>query len=360
MKENHLKVSLRTSPHIWRGVSIQRVMLDVVLALIPIVGFSIYCFGLSALALIFVTTFSAVFTEWCCCKFSKKQSTINDFSALITGLLLSLTLPPAFPLWLGSLGGIVAILLGKFVFGGLGFNLFNPALVGRAFLQAAFPVSITSWSEPFLSNRFHNFLPTSLTIPFTDIVPSFAQQINSAHDTIAGATPLASFKFSNIISDYTDLFLGLVSGSIGEVSAALILISGFYLIIRHVVDWRIPFSILATVAIFSACLGLITTKCPPPLFMLCSGGLMFGSIFMATDMVTSPVTSCGMLLYGMLIGILVVVIRVFGGLPEGMMYAILIGNAVTPLFNRITQPRVFGAKKFIDRIIRVVGGSNVK
>ena len=361
MKENYLGgVALRSSPHIWRGVSIKGVMRTVVWSLLPVVAASIYYFGLSALALVVVTTLSCVLTEYLFCKCTKKPSTINDCSAVITGIMLALTLPPGFPLWIASLGGVVAILLGKLIFGGLGFNPFNPALVGRAFLQAAFPVAITTWSEPLAKDRFFHFISSSLTIPFTNIVPNFYQKTDAVAgatsalkgtvDAVAGATPLAAFKFSGgQVAETLDLFLGQVSGSVGETSAFVILLCGLFLIIKRIVDWRIPVGIFGTVLLLSFCLGFVTEKCPPPFFMLFSGGLVFGGVFMATDMVTSPVTTLGTWIYAVLIGVLVVVIRSFGALPEGVMYAILIGNAVTPLLNRVTQPKIFGAVKSTDR-----------
>jgi electron transport complex protein RnfD len=249
---------------------------------------------------------------------------------------MGLTLPPIFPIWMTVIGGILSIALGKFVFGGLGSNPFNPALVGRAFLQAAFPVAITTWYPAFFAERFTNLSGSVFAFPFaTPIV-----------DGVTGATPLSAFKFDKVTADSTDLALGLVSGSIGETSALLIALGGLYLIVRKMMNWRIPLAILGTVFVLSGILFLINPAIyPSPFFMLFSGGLMLGAMFMATDMVGSPITPLGVVVYGILIGLLVVVIRIWGGLPEGVMYAILLGNAISPQLDNLIRPRVYGTKK---------------
>ena len=327
---------ISTSPHIRKGVSTDTIMQNVVWAMMPVVIFAVYAFGINAFMVISTAVISSVLTEHALCKWSNKESTISDWSAVITGVLLGLTLPPIFPLWMTFLGGVFSVAIGKFVFGGLGYNLFNPALVGRAFLQAAFPVAITTWQSAFLDGRFFNISSSVLAFPFAE--PKV--------DGISGATPLSAFKFDHVMTDTSDLALGLVSGSIGETSSVIIILGGIYLIARKMMNWRIPASILSTVFVLSGILYLIDdTIYPSPLFMLFSGGLMLGAVFMATDMVGSPITPLGVVIYGFFIGLLIVVIRVWGGLPEGVMYAILLGNALTPQIDNFIRPRVYGTKK---------------
>ena len=327
---------ISTSPHITQGTSTDRIMLNVVLALLPVAGFAVFSFGLNALLLLLTTTGAAVLTEHLLCRWAGKESTISDWSAAVTGLLLGLTLPPIFPLWMAFVGGVIAIALGKFIFGGLGYNVFNPALVGRAVLQAAFPVAITTWSASFLPERFGELSSSTLAFPF--MTPTV--------DAISGATPLSAFKFEQITTNTQELALGLISGSTGETCAALIIIGGLYLIARNMMNWRIPVAVLGSVFLFSGILyGIDPEIYPSPVFMLFSGGLMLGAIFMATDMVASPLTSLGVVIYGSIIGILTVIIRVWGGLPEGVMYAILLANAISPHIDHWIQPRVYGTTK---------------
>ena len=331
----YLQMELRTSPHSARGLSVEVIMRNVVYALAPLVVMAVYAFGLSAALLIAVTTATALLTEYAATRFTHTASTLGDFSAAITGLLLGLTLPPAFPLWMAALGGVVSIALGKTLFGGLGYNVFNPALVGRAFLQAAFPVSITTWSAPFQDGRFGSLYRATMTLPF----------MKPISDAATGATPLAAFKFEHKLAESMDLLLGGVSGSAGETSALIILLGGLYLASRRMLDWRIPVGMLGTVAALTALLHWLHPSYPPPMFMLLSGGLMLGAVYMATDMVTSPVTTAGVWVFAIFIGVVTVVIRVWGGLPEGVMFAILLGNALTPLLNLVTQPRIYGARR---------------
>ncbi len=329
-------LNISTSPHLTRGLTTDVIMQNVVWALLPVAFFAVYAFGMSALLMLAVSTMSCVMTEHLLCRLSKKESTISDWSAVITGLLLGLTLPPAFPLWMAFFGGVIAIALGKYIFGGLGYNVFNPALVGRAVLQASFPVAITSWTPAFSPDRFQSIAGSTLTFPFLE--PQF--------DAMTGATPLAAFKFDKVSTDTAELALGLISGSAGETCAALIILGGIYLIVRGMMNWRIPVAILLTVFALSGLLNLINPEIyPEPLFMLFSGGLMLGAVFMATDMVASPLTPLGVVIYGILIGLLVVVIRIWGGLPEGVMYAILLANAVSPHIDKVVRPRVYGTEK---------------
>jgi electron transport complex protein RnfD len=327
---------ISTSPHIAKGVSTEVIMQNVVWALIPVAIFAVYAFGVNALLVIVTAVISCILTEHVLCRLSKKETTISDWSAVITGLLLGLTLPPIFPLWMTFCGGVIAIALGKFAFGGLGYNAFNPALVGRAVLQAAFPVAITTWYPAFLADRFSHVSGSVLAFPFTTPVV----------DAITGATPLAAWKFDGISTEVSDLALGLISGSTGETSALLIIAGGVYLIARNMMNWRIPVAILASVFVFSGILYLFNSEVyPSPVFMLFSGGLMLGAVFMATDMVGSPITPLGVVIYGVIIGMLVVVIRIWAGLPEGVMYAILLGNALSPQIDKVIRPRVYGTTK---------------
>lgn len=332
MTQSHPTLDIRSSPHISSGTSVDSIMFNVVLALIPVTGFAIYAFGLAALLTLTTAVLTCLVTEYALCRLNGKQVTVGDWSAVITGLLYGLTLPPSLPIWMTVVGGIAAIGLGKFMFGGLGYNVFNPALVGRALLQAAFPVAMTTWPA-MPTNRFSATPNSTMAWPFTEPV----------YDAISGATPLADWKFNGYTTANGDLLLGSISGSTGETCALLILIGGIYLVARKMMSWRIPLAILVTVASCSAILHLIDpARYAGPLFMLFSGGLMLGAVFMATDMVASPMTHTGCVLYGVLIGILVIVIRVWGGLPEGVMYAILLANAVSPQIDNWIQPRVYG------------------
>lgn len=329
-------LEIRTSPHILSGMSTDTIMRNVVYALLPAAAFAVYAFGLAAALVISVSTISTVLTEHVLCRLTKKESTIGDWSAAITGLLYGLTLPPGLPLWMVFCGGVIAIALGKFMFGGLGYNPFNPALVGRAVMQAAFPVAITTWHPAFTTDRFYNLPDSTLALPF--MAPVFK--------AVTTATPLAQMKFDHKIADSYDLAMGFVSGSTGETCAVLILLGGAYLAWRKMMNWRIPAAIFLTVIVLSEFFHWWKPEIyPNSLFMLLSGGLMLGAVFMATDMVASPMTNRGVMIYGALIGILVVVIRLWGGLPEGVMYAILIGNAVSPHIDRLVQPRVYGVRK---------------
>jgi len=295
--------------------------------------FAVYAFGLNALLTLTVALLSCVLTEHVICKLSKRASTVGDWSVTITGLLYGLTLPPGLPLWMTAVGGIIGVAVGKSLFGGLGYNAFNPALVGRAILQASFPVAMTSWIPGFTEGRFTSLASSNLAWPFSQPV----------YDVVTGATPLAAWKFDRVLAGSGDLAMGFISGSTGETSTVLILLGGLYLIARNMMNWRIPTAILGTVVVFSGILFLVDSQnYAPPAFMLFSGGLMLGAMFMASDMVGSPMTSAGCWLYGALIGVLVVVIRVWGGMPEGVMYAILLGNAVTPHIDQLFRPAVYG------------------
>ena len=324
-----------TSPFLRQGVTTPRIMVDVLLALVPVVAASVWAFGLSAVLVLAAATAGAAGTEWlldpAVRSGGRRGDSLRNGSAVLTGVLLGLTLPPGLPLWMAALGGVVAIALGKLIWGGLGHNLFNPALVGRAFLQAAFPIAITTWAAP----------AGPLALRASNLAPPFLRP--AAVDAVTTATPLNLMKFEHQATELPDLFLGNVAGSLGETSALAILLGLAWLLARRACDWRVPASLVATVAALS---GLIWTvapeRFPTPGFMLLSGGLLFGAVFMATDPVTSPTTPRGAWLFGAGIGGLVVLIRLWGGLPEGVMYAILLMNAAAPLIERVTQPRAFG------------------
>ena len=327
-------LEIRSSPHLTSGNSVDTIMWNVVLALLPVTVFAIFAFGLSALVTLLAAVGGCVGTEHLLSRKTAGGSTIGDGSAVITGLLFGLTLPPALPLWMVLVGSATCMAVGKWIFGGLGHNPFNPALVGRAILQAAFPVPMTAWLASFGDDRFVHLPASVLTLPFSQ---------PSAVDAMTSATPLSAWKFGGQIADTADLFFGMTSGSAGETSALLCLVGGGYLIARNMMNWRIPATIFATVAVFGAIVySLDPAHYPTPQFLLLSGGLMIGALFMATDMVGSPMTHRGAFAYSVLIGVLTVSIRLWGGMPEGMMYAILLGNAATPHLDKLFQPRVFG------------------
>jgi len=330
---NETRVKITAAPHVRSDESTTRIMWSVVLSLLPVTGASIWFFGPSALLVILASIAGCLLTERI---FGERRSSLADGSAMITGLLLGLCLPAGFPLWMAFLGGVFGIGFGKIIFGGLGQNVFNPALLGRAFLQAAFPVAITTW--PARSADWWALRGDNLALPFMS---------PATVDSVTGATPLGNLKFGDdpVVTPLLDLLLGTTSGSLGETSAVLILAGGVYLAIRGHLNWHIPVSILLTVFVFSGLFYALEWSPFSPGFMLFSGGLMLGAWYMATDMVTSPVTNRGCWLFGAGIGLLVVIIRIWGGLPEGVMYAILLMNALVPFINRATQPRKFGSTR---------------
>ncbi|MBK6555005.1 MAG: RnfABCDGE type electron transport complex subunit D [Rhodocyclaceae bacterium] len=343
-------VEIRPAPHVRGERTVEKIMLNVVWSLLPICAFYVFQYGVSALASITVVTGACLLTERWLVRTGTQAGNIGDYSATITGLLLALTLPPGFPLWMGAIAGFVAIGLGKGLFGGLGFNVFNPALVGRAFAQAAFPTAIATYTPSFLPGRFTEFIPSSLAWPLM-IPADAALWLKAKHlDALAGATPLAKWKFDGVMVGANELVTSLSGHMAVGPSPLLILLCGSYLALRRYLDWRIPMSILGGAAVVAwALFAFNPTHYPNPFFMLFSGGLILGAVYMATDMATSPVTPRGMWLYGGLIGLLTVVIRYYSGLPEGVMYAILIANAATPLIERITQPTPFGKSALAAR-----------
>lgn len=305
-------------------------MWSVVMSLAPVVAASIYFFGPSAFLVIAAATAGALLTELA----FGPEGSLRDGSATITGILLGLTLPAGIPLWMAFAGGAFAIGFGKLIFGGLGQNVFNPALLGRAFLQAAFPIALTTW--PATGASWWQLRGDNFAFPLMS--PETA-------DVVTQATPLGLMKFEQTGTDLWSLVIGQTGGSLGETAGLLILLCGAYLALRNHLNWRIPASIFLTVAALSGALHLLdSARFAGPMFMLFSGGLMLGAVYMATDMVTSPVTNLGCWVFGAGIGVLVVIIRIWGGLAEGVMYAILLMNALVPFINRATQPRIFGER----------------
>jgi len=305
---------LSTSPHIKSTESVPKIMISVIITLVPAVAFSIYQYGPHVLYMYLVSIATCLATEYVVVRLRKRPISIADYSSVVTALLLVMILPPKFPLFGVVLGAIVAIVIGKQIFGGIGYNIFNPALIGRAFLAATYPVLISSYSAPKVMV-----------------------------DAITGATPLAMMKFDGVLTPLSGLFFGTVNGSVGESSAILIIVGSIYLFIKKYIKWRIPASIIVTVIVLGEIFHLINpAKYPGPVFHVLAGGLMIGALYMATDMVTSPITRKGCVIFGIGIGTLVIVIRLFGGLPEGVMYSILLMNAFVPLINRGTKPRIFG------------------
>ena len=311
MKEN---LYLSPGPHIFSKNSTPKMMWDVIVALIPAVIASVYFFKMQAVVLLSVSVIACVVFEALTQMIMKRKVSVFDGSAVVTGLLLAMIMPPSLPVWTMILSAIIAISLAKQLFGGLGANIFNPALLGRAFLMAAFPAIMTTWTNP-------------ITL-----------------DAVTTATPLGMVKFAhNMSMDYKSLFMGNVSGSLGETSALALIIGGIYLLFRKTIDWRIPLSYIASVA----GIGFITNSISPGsyaggLFHILAGGLLIGAIFMATDPVTSPLTKKGRWIFGVGCGVITMIIRLWGGLPEGVMYSILLMNALTPLINRTTRPRRYG------------------
>lgn len=317
--------------------STPRIMWTVVLSLLPALLFGFARFGISSVMVVLAAILGCAAAER---MFGSRKQSLLDGSCLITGILLGMTLPPGMPMWMAFVGGVFGIGAGKMIFGGLGNNIFNPALLGRAFLQAAFPVAITTF--PKGGGSFFTLVGDTFALPL--MRPNLGE---GGIDVITEATPMGLMKFDQEPTAIWNLFLGSTSGSLGETSAILILLGGLYLAWRNYLNWRIPLAIFTTVFALGSLLWMIGIEAYPasPMFLLGTGGMVLGAMYMATDMVTSPVTNLGAYLFGIGIAIMVVVIRVWGGLSEGMMYAILFMNALVPFINRKTQPRVFGTKR---------------
>lgn len=308
-KEN---LTVTPAPHVRDATSVKRIMYSVLIALLPASAFGVYFFGLHSLSIIIASILAALGTEYVALRLMDREF-VMDGSAIITGLLLALTLPPTVPIWIPVIGAAFGIAVGKFAFGGLGQNIFNPALIGRVFLMGSWPVRMTTWVEPF-------------------------SNVTSATPNVTSATPLADWGAGLGTTDTSALFYGNVGGSLGETSALALLIGGLFLILMRYIDWRTPLSIIGTVGVLMWILG------EDPVFHILAGGLFLGAFFMATDYVTRPTTKRGKIIFGIGIGVLVVVIRMIGGYPEGVAYSILLMNGFVPLIERYTEPRVYGTE----------------
>lgn len=307
------KLIVSSSPHISSPVKTKNIMLDVIIALIPSLIASIYFFGIRAAIIVIVSVATCVISEYICRKVMKREQTIGDLSAVVTGILLAFNLPSSVPIYVPIIGGIIAIVMVKQMFGGLGQNFVNPALLARIVLMNSFPVLMTTWYP----------------------AGSFGA------DTTATASPLANIAAgaADAIPSYMDMFIGNIPGCLGETSALCLLIGGIYLIVRKVISAIIPVTYIATVFVLSFVLG------QDPVAQILCGGLFLGAIFMATDYVTSPLTNKGKFIYALCCGIITVLIRVFASLPEGVSYSIVLMNIIVPLIERVTIPKPFGTVK---------------
>ena len=322
--ETNRQLIVSAAPHIRAKDTVQATMLDVIIALMPALIAGIIIMGYRASIVTLVCVVSCVLFEWLWCKLLKKPSSVSDLSAVVTGLLLAFNLPVTIPLWIAVIGCLFAIIIVKQFFGGLGHNFMNPALAARAFLLTSWASHMTTWVAPFTKlGLFGNA------------------------DVVSQATPLALMKAGEVsqLPGYLDLFLGNVGGCIGETSALAILIGAAYLLCRRVITLRVPLTYLLTVAVLTFVFGGETLFSGDWLFHLLSGGLMLGAFFMATDYTTTPYTPKGQIIFGLGCGILTVVIRLWGGYPEGVSYSILLMNVATPLIDRFTAPRRFGRKE---------------
>ena len=328
MSENQL-YTISSSPHIKAEDSIYKIMYTVYLALVPAGLFAVYSFGFKALFIIVLCTVSCMFFEWTFRKLVGRDPALAfDGSAAVTGMLLALNLPATIPWWIAIIGSMIAIVFAKQVFGGLGANVFNPALIARVFLLISWPVDMTHFPSP---------------------TPLFG----AAVDVTTSATPLTAIKMKMLMSEpITDvvsgvsiknLLMGMHGGSMGEISVIAILIGAAILFYKKYITWHIPITYIVTVAVFAAILNSVDpTKHAPVLYHLLSGGLFLGAFFMATDMVTSPMTHKGMIIFGFGCGFLTILIRAFGTYPEGTSFAILLMNLVTPIIDMYTKPKKFG------------------
>ena len=319
-------LTISPSPHFKDKPTTKSLMFGVLTALIPTFLVSLYSFGIGALVTTLVSVGSCVLFEWLITKYMlKQQPHIADGSAILTGVLLAFNLPSNISPFIVMFGALIAIGIAKMCFGGLGCNLFNPALVARVFLLISFPVQMTSWPKPIESRL--NYL-----------------------DAVTGATPMAAIKAGDLSlsenANFIDMMIGKAGGSLGEVAAIALILGGIYMIARKIITWHIPVSIILTVFAFAGLLWLIDpSQYVNPLYHILGGGLLLGAIFMATDYVTSPMSTTGKIIFGIGIGLLTIIIRLWGNYPEGMSFAILLMNAVVPLINKKFQPARFGAPK---------------
>ncbi len=314
LKDNHLIVS--SAPHVNNPVDTASIMKSVVLALMPALAVAVYVFGLRALLLTATCVASCVIFEGVTRKILDRPQTIGDYSAVVTGVILSYNLPAGLPLWMAAIGSFVAIVVVKQLFGGLGQNFANPAIVGRIVLFTSFATPMTTW-------------------PVTDKMSAVLQQV----DAVTGATPLALFSNAKDVPSNMDMFLGTINGSMGEISAAALLLGGAYLIVKKIIEPTIPAAFIGTVAGMALLMGF------DPIFHICAGGVMLGAIFMATDYVTSPLTTKGKIIFGIGCGFLTMVIRIFASYPEGVSFALLLMNILVPHIDKLTKLKLNGIPK---------------
>ncbi|MBR5865978.1 MAG: RnfABCDGE type electron transport complex subunit D [Alistipes sp.] len=320
------------SPHIHGGEKTRRIMFDVILALIPALAVSTYVMGWRVLLVTGVAVAGCVLFEYLFGLMLGRRTTIGDLSAIVTGMLLAFNLPVGIPWWIVLIGAVVAIGVGKMTFGGLGCNPFNPALTGRIFLLIAYPVQMTNWTT---------------NVPDAISGSTLLAVVKGKTYDAAGNIVLGKMNLEGI--DFMDMFGGYMNGSMGEIASLALILGGLYLLWRKVISWHIPVAVLGTMAVFALCVALTIgggALCYElPLFHILAGGALLGAIFMATDYSTSPMTHKGMLIYGVGIGLLTMIIRLWGAYPEGMSFAIFIMNAATPLINKYFRPKRFGVKK---------------
>jgi electron transport complex protein RnfD len=329
-------ITVSSGPHISRDLSTRGVMIDVIIGLVPAMLAAGYYFRLHALMLVATCVIASVVTEWLCNLIRKKPNSLDDFSAVVTGIILAFSLPPAFPLWAAIIGSVFAIAIGKMVFGGLGANIFNPAMAGRAFLTASFGMMMTTWAVPATIDSAMPKISAENTI-----------------DVRTQATPLAFSKEAQkkntgapeVNQQLKAAFTGSVGGCLGETSALALLIGGIYLLIRRTISFHIPLAVILSALVFGSIAYLINPEAyVSPLMHLCSGGLLIGAFFIATDPVTAPLTRRGMWLFGIGVGSITMLIRIVGEYPEGVMYSVLLMNAVTPLIDRLFKRIPAGGK----------------
>jgi len=321
-------LTVSPSPHVHSSDSTQKIMYRVVYAMIPAMAWAIFVFGLDALRVGLISVLSCLAIEFLVQKYILNvKPTVTDGSALITGILLAFNVPSNLPWWIIVIGSIAAMAIGKLSFGGLGSNIFNPALVGRVFLLISFPAQMTSWPVNKLAN--------------VDAVTA-ATPLGLIKESVKSGIPISHIEG---LPKMSDMLLGIGNGSLGEISAVLLILGGLYMLWKKVITWHIPVSILLTVVVYSGIFWLIDPQTYiNPIYHVLSGGLMLGAVFMATDMVTSPMAVKAQIIYGIGIGVITISIRMFGAYPEGISFAILIMNAVTPLLNMFIKPKRFGGK----------------
>ncbi|MBN1562148.1 RnfABCDGE type electron transport complex subunit D [candidate division KSB1 bacterium] len=340
------KYFVSSSPHIYTQDSIPKIMYTVILTLVPAGIGSVYFFGLRTLWIMAIAIVSAVAAEAIVQRMMKRPVTVYDGSAILTGLLLAYNVAPSVPLWLPAVGSVFAIAVGKMVFGGLGYNPMNPALLGRAFLLASWPAHMTIFSGAVPRGGTVSGIDAITNATPLNVLKAAQDVLQHPQDFSPAQKMEASEAIGQLYDSIEDLFLGRIGGCIGETSVVLLLIGAAFLMYRRYIGWKVPFTYVGTVAlltwIFGGADGLFTGN---PIFHVLSGGLILGAFYMATDMVTSPVTVGGRIYFGIGCGVITVVIRLYGGYPEGVSYSILLMNLLTPLLDRWTRPKVFGGKK---------------